>query len=306
MAEQSLDQAPIWDDLVTFPGTEWCGAVDLISAGFPCQPFSVAGKQLGIEDDRWLWPNIARLIGDIQPRFVFLENVPGLIQHGLGYVLQDLARLGFDAEWDLFSATNVGAPHLRKRVFILAHSNGQRLEELWWPESALTEHSCPERDRLDLANPDQGERSPPHDGDGSVELGHQHLGPDPRVVGLWPPGPDESARWATVLGANPDLCPALRQDGSLAVVHGVVDGVSDRLDRLHCLGNAVVPQVVAYAWGVLAERAQARRLCPKCRAQGVVRAFEPDLLRIAQRDGKKITCTKCMGRFTAADLGVKT
>jgi DNA (cytosine-5)-methyltransferase 1 len=120
MEESRLDQAPIWDDLCTFDGSAWRGRVDLITAGFPCQPFSTAGLQRGLDDERWIWPDIARIIADVQPRYVFLENVTGLIRAGLGHVLTDLAGLGFNAEWGVLSASAVGAPHRRQRVWILA------------------------------------------------------------------------------------------------------------------------------------------------------------------------------------------
>lgn len=124
MEDEALDRAPIWDDLTTFDGKPWRGVVDLVSAGFPCQPFSVAGKRKRLDDDRWIWPQIARIIGEVEPSFVFLENVPGVLSHGAGAVLDSLASLGFDAEWDLFSAADVGAPHRRMRWFCLAHAAG--------------------------------------------------------------------------------------------------------------------------------------------------------------------------------------
>lgn len=122
MGEKALDQAPIWDDLTTFDGAAWRGKVDCITAGFPCQPFSQAGKKLGVEDDRWIWPAIKRIILDVGPSFVFLENVPQLVRGGLPFVLCDLAQLGFNAEWGLYSAAEVGAPHKRERFWLLAHS----------------------------------------------------------------------------------------------------------------------------------------------------------------------------------------
>lgn len=129
MADASLDSAPIWDDIATFDGRPWRGIVDCLSAGFPCQPFSAAGKRRGLDDKRWLWPDIARVIREVQPRWVFLENVPGLIRRGLAAVLWDLADCGFAAEWDVFSAAEVGAPHLRKRLFLLAHAGCQRRQQ---------------------------------------------------------------------------------------------------------------------------------------------------------------------------------
>lgn len=119
MEAEALDQAPVWDCLESFDGRRWRGAVDLVCAGFPCQPWSAAGKQLGLQDERWLWPAIARIIGECEPRYVFLENVPDLrSKGGLVAVLRDLANLGFDAEWDLFSAAEIGANHERERIFI--------------------------------------------------------------------------------------------------------------------------------------------------------------------------------------------
>lgn len=124
MAETHLDSAPIWDDLTTFDGEPWRGRVDIITAGFPCQPFSNAGAKKGIDDDRWLWPAIAGIVRSVGPRYVFLENVAGLVRAGLPFVLSDLADLGYDAEWGLFSAAEVGAPHKRERFWLLADASG--------------------------------------------------------------------------------------------------------------------------------------------------------------------------------------
>ncbi|MCL5265160.1 MAG: DNA cytosine methyltransferase [Chloroflexi bacterium] len=123
--DESLDEAPIWSDLRTFDGRPWCGIVDILSAGFPCQPWSAAGKRLGTIDDRWIWDDIARIVREVEPEWIFLENVPGLVRGGLEHVLRDLALCGFDAEWDVFSAAQVGAPQIRERVFILAHAKSR-------------------------------------------------------------------------------------------------------------------------------------------------------------------------------------
>lgn len=94
--------------------------VDVVCAGFPCQPVSVAGRRKAQSDERWLWPHVARVVGEVAPSIVVLENVLGLRSAGLRDVLVDLAALGFDAEWEAFSAWHVGAPHLRRRLFIAA------------------------------------------------------------------------------------------------------------------------------------------------------------------------------------------
>ncbi|HEY2592523.1 MAG TPA: DNA cytosine methyltransferase, partial [Chloroflexota bacterium] len=122
MADAALDHAPVWDDLTTFDGNGWRGVVDLVSAGFSCQPWSPAGKRLGIADERWLWPDIHRIVCEVGPDWVFLENVPGLVHGGLEHVLRDLAASGFDAEWDCLSAAEVGASQLRQRLYILARA----------------------------------------------------------------------------------------------------------------------------------------------------------------------------------------
>src|SRR5579884_658546 len=128
MADQTLDPAPVWDDVRTFRGRPWRGTVDLVSAGFPCQPHSSAGKRRHTADERWIWPDIARIVREVEPGWVFLENVPPLVRGGLDLVLRDLALCGFDAEWDVFSAAQVGAPHIRERLFVLAHAQAGRRE----------------------------------------------------------------------------------------------------------------------------------------------------------------------------------
>lgn len=95
-------------------------AVDVLCAGYPCQPESYAGKRKGVEDERWIWPAVARAVRVLRPRWVLLENVPGHLSSGFGHVLADLARLGFDAEWLVLAASELGAAHQRKRLFILA------------------------------------------------------------------------------------------------------------------------------------------------------------------------------------------
>ena len=136
-----LDCAPIWTDLKTFPWDEFRGKVDIISGGFPCQPFSCAGKRNGDEDPRHLFPYILDGIRRSRPSIVFLENVEGIISSKLNgegwndpagtpvllHVLRELERVGYKATAGVFSASECGAPHQRKRVFIMAHSNSRRV-----------------------------------------------------------------------------------------------------------------------------------------------------------------------------------
>lgn len=112
--------APVWSDLCTFDAGRWAGRVDCITAGFPCQPHSVAGKREGTEDARWIWPAIVNIIRDSGAWLVVLENVRGLLSSGgMAPVLADLADLGFDCEYSILSAAEVGASHKRERVFIV-------------------------------------------------------------------------------------------------------------------------------------------------------------------------------------------
>lgn len=119
MEEKTVAHASVWSDLRTFDGRPWRKIVDCISGGYPCQPFSLAGKRLGERDERHLWPDISRIIGEIEPGFVFFENVAGHLTLGFDAVRADLERLGFRVSAGLFSAAEVGASHRRERLFIL-------------------------------------------------------------------------------------------------------------------------------------------------------------------------------------------
>ena len=120
-----LPSFPIWDDVCSLDGTPWKGTVDVLCGGFPCQDISAAGKGAGITGERSkLWKEYARLIGEMQPRFVFAENSPLLRTRGLGVVLEDLASLGYNARWGIIGARSVGAPHKRDRMWVLAYRCG--------------------------------------------------------------------------------------------------------------------------------------------------------------------------------------
>ena len=131
MEGRQIDPAPIWPDLKSFPWESLRDRVDILSGGYPCQPFSAAGKRLGKEDPRHLWPYIADGIRILRPKLCFFENVEGHISLGLRDVIEELGRLGYSATWGIFSASEVGAPHQRKRVFILAYRNNTGLERYW-------------------------------------------------------------------------------------------------------------------------------------------------------------------------------
>ena len=122
--EGHLPPFPIWDDVCSFDGLPWRGVVDVVSGGFPCQDISVAGKGAGIDGERsGLWGEMARIIGEVRPRFAFVENSPALVTRGLGRVLGDLAALGYDCRWTVLGASDVGAPHRRERFWLVANAS---------------------------------------------------------------------------------------------------------------------------------------------------------------------------------------
>lgn len=292
MADKTLGQGPIWDDLSTFDGMPWYGVVDLVSAGFPCQPFSAAGKHRGKADPRWLWPEISRVIREVGPRYVLLENVRGLARHGLDEVLGTLASLGFDAEWDLFSAASVGAPHRRQRFFLAAQSVPYTQRRALWD---LTERGFSAPQAAQPGDPEPGDLGPQAVAHSSREgleewpeqpAGDQCSTPErggfdavaqPQHSRCPVGGEPEQSRVEGQARGEPDRCnpnrgqpwafPPGPQDQAgwqqlfrpdllpaEPFVRGVADGSANRMDRLRAAGNGVVPLVVAQALRVLAGR----------------------------------------------------
>lgn len=130
MEEGILAPAPVWTDLRTFDGRPWRGVVDLVAAGYPCQPFSHAGKRGGAADERHLWPHVARVVGEVEPVLVFLENVAGHLSLGFDRVVADLHGLGYEVAAGLFTAEEVGAPHRRERLFALGYAGRRGQDRL--------------------------------------------------------------------------------------------------------------------------------------------------------------------------------
>ena len=126
--KKNFPDVPIYSDITELQ-PEWFDDIDLLTGGFPCQDISVAGKGEGIEGERsGLWFEMLRLISGIRPRYALIENVPMLLHRGLGRVICDLASIGYDAEWQIISAADLGAPHLRKRIWIVAYPDQSGLE----------------------------------------------------------------------------------------------------------------------------------------------------------------------------------
>jgi len=134
MRDGWLDTAPIHTDITKLDGKPWRGRVDVITGGFPCQDISNAGKKAGIDGARsWLWREMGRIIREVRPRYIVVENTESLLERGAGRVFGDLAEGWIDAEWSVVSACSMGAPHLRERVFVVAHPPllGGRRERGW-------------------------------------------------------------------------------------------------------------------------------------------------------------------------------
>jgi len=259
MARQNdgcLPPFPIWDDVCTFDGRPWRGRVDVVSGGFPCQDISAAGQGAGIDGARsGLWGEMARIVGEVRPRFVLMENSPMLTSRGLGRVLGDLAALGYDARWGVLGACDTGAPHQRDRIWIIG---------------ALADAAdvlCDGSD--DHARVGVGARSLPESGDGgraqdvadADEVGWRRRGgaleelsgrDEPQDGGAAFPDADrqrqqeqQPAESSAAQHATAERCGWWEHEPS---VGRVADGVAARVDRLACLGNGQVPAVVRLAW----------------------------------------------------------
>ena len=188
MEDKALDCAPVWDDLATFDGDPWRGVVDIISAGYPCQPFSVAGRRAGTDDPRHLWPHVARIIGECEPGLVFLENVPNHLRIGFDIVAGDLQRMGYAVAATLHTAAEVGAPHRRERLFVLAHHVRRRRDRLDKGKAVKggdgPQDGVPESDSGPLALPASPRRTPRERGAGGpVRDEARRAEPDGRRAG---------------------------------------------------------------------------------------------------------------------------
>ena len=268
MRDHALDDAPIWTDAKSFDGTAWRGCVDGLLASYPCQPFSVAGKRLGVNDPRHLWPSIERIIGEVEPSWCFFENVGGHLR--LGYfdvVKPGLERLGYGVAEGLFTASEVGAPHQRERLFILGH------RDVSFGREAGEQHAgqltvAPGGGGMEHASDFGYERGGASRRSGGTTLedtisergrsgnGRRADATDAHAPGqAFPPGPGDTAAWRRILADHPEYAPAIEPG-----VRGMADGLASGMDlsrtaRLRITGNGVVPQCAALAlrtlWGKL-------------------------------------------------------
>lgn len=219
---------PIYED-VTKLSKEQLDAdgigVDLICGGFPCQDISEAGHRTGIEGARsGLWKQYARLVGEIRPSYIIVENVSELLVSAIGVVLGDLAEIGYDCEWHSIPAANIGADHLRERIWIIAYPTLARTAQSELCGRQQCQAQVGKDAAQDYADPD-GTRL-------AWGLSPVTIGEDARNISAWlglaissaPPFPPINRTCSPVLGRNEN-------------------GIPGRVDRIKSLGNAVVPQI---------------------------------------------------------------
>lgn len=263
MEEQALDDAPVWSDLKTFDGKPWRGVVDLVTGGYPCQPFSLAGARKGADDPRHLWPDVKRIVEEVAPQLCFFENVAGHLSLGFEDVVRDLEEMGYRVAAGLFTAEEVGAPHRRERLFILAHADVGRRESVG--SSGL----------LDGERPAHG-----HDVDGrssSQSVGDPSSARlavrEPRAVAHalpapWPPGPQGD--WT---GIPEEAQPAIRQ-----LAHGASAGLAGSLDG---------PEDLRTLWTCVHAQALQERLC---QFEEAAVLFPGVFTRSSPKDGSESGC----------------
>lgn len=235
----------LYENVRQFDATIYRGTVDVISGGFPCQPFSIAGRRKGTEDDRFLWPEMSRIIREVRPRWIVGENVLGLLNWRRGLVFEQvLAELeveGYTVWPYILPAAGAGAPHRRDRVWIIAHAGGHRRSEY------------PTTEKIDASRVEkglgQGDDTYPPNGDGNVAHANRVFGQEGRLYSAQSEtakrylGP-RNARWDGHSWENfPSQSPICCRDDGLPCE---LDGISFSKWRDHSIagfGNAIVPRI---------------------------------------------------------------
>ena len=250
--DKILPPFPIWDDIQTFDGKPWRGIVDVVSGGFPCQDISVAGKGDGLDGERsGMWKEMARIIGEVRPRFAFVENSPMLVARGLERVLADLTSMGYDSRWGVISAADIGANHKRERIWIVAHSKHSRYSN---KVSRVNEKTS----RISKENWQEWSGSRMSFGTSNLVSGgcanwifdqrKNFLG-NSESTGFTPcfKGQRQGESWRASIGTSQwwEIEPPVGR---------VANGMVDRVDRLKAIGNGQVPLCAATAWNILNPR----------------------------------------------------
>ena len=289
-----LPPFPVWDDVQTFDGKPWRGIVDVVSGGFPCQDISAAGKGEGIDGERsGMWREMARIIHEVRPKFVFVENSPMLTSRGLGRVLGDLASMGFDARWGVLGAADVGANHQRDRIWIAGEMADTCFKSIdhqpngWGnnetnrnkgKRTRFADGGCGETNATDTDSVNDAVRGDSQDYEKSMgSRGDEFRG---SISHSWT-GCQEGAGESKSLADTTSIRPSGQGQSEQSVnsaenrnrkagqsinvrkssfwtaepdVGRVVDGVAARVDRLKAIGNGQVSEVARRAWEILGDK----------------------------------------------------
>ncbi len=259
----ALKAFPIWSDVCSFDGRPWRGLVDVVSGGFPCQDISAAGNGVGINGARsGLWRQMARIVGEVRPRLVYMENSPLLVGRGLAVVLGDLAEMGYDARWGVVGAADLSAPHQRDRIWIVANASVQRhndaneaLRPGWHPTQPCS-------GQISMADPDsnawqqgwsdhtpQGPRGRnPDRGCICQAMADAGCEREQRVVAC---GADTQVRCRSIERPSGPRSDGFGRWPAEPGMGRVANGVANRVDRIKALGNGQVPRVAAAAFTIL-------------------------------------------------------
>jgi len=272
--DKILPPFPIWDDVQTFDGKAWRGIVDVVSGGFPCQDISAAGKGAGITGSRSsMWKHMARIIGEVRPQYVYVENSPMLVSRGLNVVLADLAALGFDVRWGVVSAADVGANHKRERIWIRAKQRNFLSHAEYNRHGRWKQQSEDIEETIGMANTQHFGGISPQE----VRSDHgiqQQVSPRSQLCVNEPTGTGCLRQDTDMANTNVirTQIPITGRESSQQVFGGsseargvrrgvwwhfepklgrVADGVAARVERLKAIGNGQVPEVARTAWGLL-------------------------------------------------------
>ena len=231
-----LPPFPIWDDVQTFDGKPWRGIVDVISGGFPCQDISAAGKGDGLDGERsGMWNHMARVVGEVRPRYVFVENSPMLTTRGGTRVVGDLTKMGYDCKWTVMGAADIGANHKRDRMWIvgtnMANSMCNRLQRVGEDGNIAGQ---------------TGLRC----GEGSNQKQDLHMANAQDKGAVW-------GEWVMgITKEKSDKHGRCQGHGWWDIepnVGRMVNGLAARVDRLKAIGNGQVPLCAATAWRILSQ-----------------------------------------------------
>jgi DNA (cytosine-5)-methyltransferase 1 len=250
-----LPNAPIFGDVRTFISDGYAasyqGMVDVITGGFPCQPFSVAGKRAGADDPRNMWPATRDCVRIVRPRHCFFENVPGLLNSGyFGTIVNDLAQSGYCVRWRILSAAELGAPHKRDRLWIVADASSTRAGLESWRQggSGRQERQPANAPESTMVRQEHGANCTEGDNSGCADATYTN-GQRGQRCGAKAIYRKSALPWGENIRSLADM--RNRSDIPEPLFYGVANGLADRVGPLGAIGNGQVPAVARAAWELL-------------------------------------------------------